>query len=163
MQRQDLAAVNDLARKIHTGYPEAPQVFEEKLQLFPHGCFVLQGADAVPDGYCFSHPWMRGLPPALDRLLGQLPPRPDTYFIHDLAINEALRGQGLAARLLPVMTTVAKRYGLGHMTLIAVNTSEEFWRRAGFAVTADPGLQRAVRSKYSDEAIHMEMQRDAFF
>jgi GNAT superfamily N-acetyltransferase len=162
MQRQDLAAVNDLARKIHPAYPEAPQVFEEKLQLFPHGCFTLHGADADLAGYCFSHPWTRGLPPALDRLLGQLPSDPDTYFIHDLAIDEALRGQGLATHLLPVMAAVAKCHGLEHMTLIAVNTSEKFWRKkAGFAVTADPVLQRAVRSKYSDQAIHMEMQFDA--
>ena len=161
MQRQDLTAVNELARKIHPKYPESPQVFEEKLQLFPHGCFTLQGDGAGLAGYCFSHPWTRGLPPTLDRLLGQLPSGPDTYFVHDLAIDEALRGQGHAAHLLPVMATVAKRHGLEHMTLIAVNTSEKFWSKAGFAVTADPALQRAVRSKYSDEAIHMEMKLDA--
>ena len=163
MQRQDLAAVNDLAHRIHPRYQEAPEVFEEKLQFFPDGCFTLQGADGGATGYCFSHPWMRGQPPALDRLLGQLPLRPDTYFIHDLAIDQALRGQGLAVRLLPVMATAAQRHGLGHMTLIAVNASEDFWSKAGFAVTADPALQRAVRSKYSDEAVHMEMQLDALF
>jgi GNAT superfamily N-acetyltransferase len=162
MQGRDLAAVNDLARKIHPKYPEAPEIFEEKVQLFPDGCFTLQGADAGLVGYCFSHPWTRGLPPALDRLLGRLPPDPDTYFIHDVAIDEALRGQGLAVRLLPVMATVAKRYRLEHMTLIAVNASEDFWRKAGFVVTADPALQRIVRSKYSDEAVHMEMPVGAF-
>jgi hypothetical protein len=47
------------------------------------------------------------------------------------------------------------------MTLIAVNASEDFWSKAGFTVTADPRLQRAVRSKYSEEAIHMEMQLGA--
>jgi hypothetical protein len=56
------------------------------------------------------------------------------------------------------MAAVAQRYRLEHITLIAVNASEKFWRKAGFAVTADPALQRTVRSKYSDEAVHMEMQ-----
>ncbi|HZO44395.1 MAG TPA: GNAT family N-acetyltransferase [Xanthobacteraceae bacterium] len=162
MRHDDLATVNDLARKLHPAYPEAPEVFDEKLRLFPQGCFTLQDADAGTAGYCFSHPWTRELPPALDRLLGRLPPRPDTYFVHDLAIDEALRGQRLAALLLPVLAAVAKCGGLEHMTLIAVNASEAFWRKAGFAVTADPTLQRAVRAKYSDEAVHMEMQLGAF-
>jgi GNAT superfamily N-acetyltransferase len=163
MRRRDLAAVSDLAGRIHIDYPEQPQVFEEKLQLFPHGCFTLQGADTSLVGYCFSHPWTRGLPPSLDRLLGQLPPRPDTYFIHDLAVDQTFRGKGGAALLLPVIATVTRLYRLEHMTLIAVNKSEGFWRRAGFVATADPELQRAVRSKYSDEVIHMEMPLDLFF
>jgi ribosomal protein S18 acetylase RimI-like enzyme len=161
MRRKDLAAVNDLARRVHPAYPESPEVFEEKLALFPDGCFVLQGNDASKAGYCFSHPWRRGLPPALDRLLGSLPPHPDTYFIHDVAIDDALRGQGYAALLLPVLATVAKREGITHMTLIAVSASETFWRKAGFAITADAALQRAARSKYSDEAEHMEMRLGA--
>lgn len=163
MRGEDLAAVNELAHKIHPAYPEAPQVFEEKLKLFPDGCFTLQGADAGLVGYCFSHPWTRGVPPALDRLLDQLPRSPDSYFIHDLAIDDTLRGHGLAARLLPVMATVAKRYRLEHMTLIAVNASAEFWSKAGFAVTPDPALQLAARSKYGGDAIHMGMQLGAFF
>jgi GNAT superfamily N-acetyltransferase len=159
MQHQDLATVSDLANRIHVSYPERPEIFEEKLRLFPHGCFSLQD-DASIAGYCLSHPWTRGLPPALDRFLGALPRAPNTYFIHDLAIDERARGTGLTASLLPMLTAVARLHRLSHMSLVAVNNREGFWRKAGFIETADQDLQRAVRSKYSEEAIHMEMALD---
>jgi hypothetical protein len=162
MQDTDLAAVSGLANRIHARYPERPEIFEEKLRLFPHGCFSLQDATSII-GYCLSHPWTRGLPPALDQLLGGLPQTPDTYFIHDIAIDERARGTGLTSGLLPVLTTVARRHRLSHVSLVAVNKSESFWRKAGFIETADHDLQRAVRSKYSDEAIHMEVELDSFF
>lgn len=159
MQRADLAAVNDLAAVLHPSYPEGPEIFEEKLRLFPDGCFALQTSTDIV-GYCFSHPWTRGLPPALNQLLGELPRAPNTYFIHDLAVDARARGQSVTSALLPVIATVAKQAGLNHMTLVAVNQSEGFWRKAGFTDTADQDLQRAVQSKYGDEAIHMEKQLD---
>jgi N-acetylglutamate synthase-like GNAT family acetyltransferase len=110
-----------------------------------------------------SHPWTRGLPPTLDQLLGGLPQTPDTYFIHDLAIDERAREMGLTSGLLPVLTIVARRHRLSHVSLVAVNKSEGSWRKTGFVETADQDLQRAVRSKYSDEAIHMEMALDSSF
>jgi GNAT superfamily N-acetyltransferase len=160
MQQSDLAAVSDLAYRIHARYPERSEIFEEKLRLFPHGCFTLQNGASII-GYCLSHPWTRGLPPALDRLLGGLPQTPDTYFIHDLAIDERARGAGLTAGLLSMLTTVARRHRLSHLSLVAVHKSEGFWRKVGFIETADHDLQHAVRSKYSDEAIHMEMELDS--
>jgi hypothetical protein len=162
MQPADLSEVSDLANRIHVRYPERPDVLGEKLRLFPQGCFCLQdGADVA--GYCLSHPWTHGLPPDLDRLLGSLPPAPDTYFVHDVAIDERARGTGLASGLLPVLTNVARLHRLRHMSLIAVNNSKDFWSKAGFAETADPDLQRAVRSKYGDEAVHMELALDRSF
>jgi GNAT superfamily N-acetyltransferase len=162
MQGSDLAAVSHLAASIHPAYPEDAEMFDEKLRLFPYGCLSLQdGADIV--GYCFSHPWTRGLPPALNELLGELPAMPDTYFIHDVAIDPRARGQGVTSTLLSVLVTVTRLCGLSHMTLIAVNNSEGFWRRAGFVATTDQDLQRSVRLKYSNEAIHMEMPIDRFF
>jgi len=163
MQEPDLAAVKDLSDRIHINYPEEAIVFEEKLRLFPHGCFTLERSDGEMVGYCFSHPWRKGLPPLLDTLLGNLPPDPNTYFIHDLAVAETHRGKGLAALLPPIIVIVARIYRLNHITLIAVNKSEGFWGKHGFAHTPDSALQQAVRARFSDEAIHMEMHLDRFF
>jgi GNAT superfamily N-acetyltransferase len=157
MAATDLAAVNGLADRIHINYPEEPIVFEEKLRLFPQGCFTLENRPSEIAGYCFSHPWVKGMPPQLDRLLGTLPASPTTYFVHDLALDERVRGKGLAAALIPTLVAVASLFRIPHMTLIAVNKSEGFWEKAGFGRTQDAALQQAVRAKYSDEAIHMEL------
>jgi GNAT superfamily N-acetyltransferase len=159
MHDRDLAAVATLADRVHTSYLERPEILEEKLRLFPHGCFSLHdGAGII--GYGLSHSWTRDLPPALDRFLGTLPQAPNTYFVHDLAIDARARGIGLTASLLPMLITVARLHRLSHVSLVAVNNSEGFWRKAGFIETADQDLQRAVRSKYSDEAVHMNMELD---
>jgi Acetyltransferase (GNAT) family len=163
MVGSDLPTINDLSDRIHINYPEEAVVFEEKLRLFPFGCFTLSGVGEAPVGYCFSHLWTRGMPPALDTLLDNLPDSPTTYFIHDLAVADSVRGRHLAIALLPVLVTVARLWRLNHMTLIAVNKSEGFWRKYGFENTPDDSLQAAVRSKYSDEAIHMELNLTPYF
>jgi GNAT superfamily N-acetyltransferase len=163
MRTDDLGPVNTLADRIHINYPEEPIVFREKLQLFPFGCFTLEAPNSDVAGYCFSHPWTRGMPPVLDTLLRKLPKRPSTYFLHDLAVDEPLRGKQMATMLFPILVTVARLWRLDHMMLIAVNKSEGFWLKRGFTVTPDNSLQEAVRAKYSDEAIHMELNVDLHF
>jgi hypothetical protein len=163
MVGSDLPTINDLADRIHINYPEDAIIFKEKLRIFPFGCFTLSAVGEPPVGYCFSHLWNRGMPPALDTLLGSLPDSPTTYFIHDLAVAELVRSQHLAMALVPVLVTVARLWRLTHMTLIAVNKSEGFWTKCGFQNTPDDSLQAAVRSKYSEEAIHMELNLTPFF
>src|SRR6201990_3109882 len=93
MSGADLAAVHDLSMRVHPNHPERAEVLAEKFRLFPSGCFVLETNGGVA-GYCFSHPWIRGAVPALDGLLGALPVMPTTYYVHDLTLDEVLRGQG---------------------------------------------------------------------
>jgi hypothetical protein len=121
------------------------------------GCFTLEEAGCGLKGYCFSHPWTKGMPPPLDTLLRKLPDAPTTYFIHDLALADSVRGKHKAIALFPLLLTVARLCRLYHMTLIAVNQSEGFWAKLGFTTTVDQGLQAAVRAKYSDEALHMDL------
>src|SRR4051812_5907909 len=93
MSADDLAAVHALSMRVHPNYPERAEVLAEKFKLFPAGCFVLEANDSIA-GYCFSHPWGKGTVPALDSPLGALPVTPTTYYVHDLTLGEALRGQG---------------------------------------------------------------------
>ena len=55
----DLAAIGDMADRVHTDLPERPEVFAEKMQLFPEGCFVLVSGRNIA-GYALSHPWRVG-------------------------------------------------------------------------------------------------------
>ncbi len=156
MKAADLAAVAALSTRVHPNYPERPEVLAEKFQLFPQGCFVLAAGVAIA-GYCFSHPWTKGAPPpALDGFLGQMPRDADSYFIHDLTLDAAMRGRSLAAILVPALMQAARNAKLRHMTLVAVNGSSPFWARMGFARTGDEAMQAAARAKYDAGAVHME-------
>ena len=131
MQADDLPAVNGIADRVHPAFPERPAIPAERLALYPNGCLVLERDGAVM-GYAVSHPW-HGKPPALDTLLGQLPITPATYYLHDLALLPAARGNGAAA--VAWLIRQAARENLATLSLVAVNDSVGFWQRQGFAVT----------------------------
>jgi GNAT superfamily N-acetyltransferase len=125
MQPGDLAAADALADAIYPDHYERPAVMAERLRLAPDSCFVLADGARLA-GYLVSHPWA-GPPPPLDSLLGALPATPDHHYLHDLALAPPGRGAGHAARLL-------RRFAaLPDIRLIAVGTSQPFWRRQGFA------------------------------
>ena len=161
MEPRDLAAVHALSAGVHPDYPERAEVLGEKFRLFPRGCFVLERGARIA-GYCFSHPWMADAPPALDSLLGALPATPATYFIHDLTIDETVRGQGHGRALVPDLLEAARSVGLLHVTLIAVNRRGPFWQAAGFSVTPGDALQVQARAKYGAGAVHMGRRLPGF-
>ncbi len=151
MRPDDLDAVERLGNAIHVEHPEAPEVFAERQNLCPDGCFVL----AVPEGltgYVISHPWSLGNPPKLNTLLGPLPARPDTWYIHDLALHDRARGTGAAPAIVTHLVTLAGAHRLPTMSLIAVGRSPGFWGRQGFAPTVLGGDKLA---SYGPGATHM--------
>jgi GNAT superfamily N-acetyltransferase len=150
----DLTAVYALSEILHPDYIERAAVLAEKLALFPEGCFVLAETHRAISGYCFSHPWLIGPPPALDRFFGTLPPAAATYFIHDLAIEPSLQGKGHAASLMANLVAVAMPFGC--MRLVAVKGSESFWSRMEFRAVDDPAMQSEAHAKYGDGAVMME-------
>jgi GNAT superfamily N-acetyltransferase len=155
----DLPGVHDLSVGIHPNFPERPEVFAEKLRLFPRGCFVLDAAAGEqPRGYCFSHPWLFGAPPALDTLLQALPEAAAAYFIHDLVVDASLRRRNLASAIVPRLIDIARDIRADRMMLVAVSGSEPFWIRTGFNRTPDWALQDATRAKYGAGAVQMERE-----
>src|SRR6201994_4413876 len=89
----DLIAVENVGDAVHPDYPEDRDIIGERLRLYPEGCLVLDGEQGVR-GYAVAHPWVFGRPPSLNTLLGQLPARADTFYIHDLALMPDARGLG---------------------------------------------------------------------
>src|SRR5207253_5442568 len=63
------APVARIATAAYADYYERPEVFAERLALFPDGCRVCV-ADARIAGYLLAHPGRFGAPPLLDSLLG---------------------------------------------------------------------------------------------
>ncbi len=137
------ADLDDVSRIAAAAHPEAlserPDVFAEKLGLFPRGCLAFALGERVA-GYAFSHPWMLGDAPALDAFLGALPESPDCLYLHDLAIAAEARGRGEAARAIASLTALAAAERLGALALIAVQGTDRFWTRAGFLDAPAPRL-----------------------
>ena len=127
------------------------------MKIFPDGCRIL--ADALPVVYLLSHPWTFGEPPKLNSLLGALPERPSTYYIHDLALLPEARGRGHAEMAIRDVIVIARRLGLESVSLVAVNDTTGFWRRVGFRVHDDPGLAARLRS-YDEQAAYMVLGLD---
>ena len=110
---------------------EVGDVFRQKLAAFPDGCLGYD-ADGNLAAYVFSHPW-RGLEPvSLHSTTLLIPPDPDCYYIHDLAVRASARGQGVGEALFRRLTEVAGALGLSTFALVAVQRSEDFWHRLGF-------------------------------
>jgi SAM-dependent methyltransferase/ribosomal protein S18 acetylase RimI-like enzyme len=153
MSVTDLPAVNALATRIHPAYPEDDTVFAERLRLYPAGCRVLEGEQGLV-AYVVSHPWRHKEPPALNALLGALPPQPSTFYIHDLALAPEVQGTGAGGVIVALLAGHASASGLSSMSLIAVNGSAGFWQRHGFEAVQDPLLDAKLRS-YGDDARFM--------
>lgn len=131
MLTADLPAVQAVADQVHVDYPEAPEIFANRLDLFPAGCFMAVGQDG-PLGYCIAHPGTLGAPPPLDTVLDGLPAVADCLYLHDVALLPAARGRGLGAALVARLEQVARSYGFTRIALTAVSNSDGFWQGLGF-------------------------------
>ena len=60
---------------------------------------MLADRQGLLHGYLVSHPWPAGAVPALNSLLGEIPPGTANWYIHDLALLPAGRGTGAAGRI----------------------------------------------------------------
>jgi len=153
MRDGDIAAVVEIANAVHPAYPEDEAIFRERLLLSPNGCFVLEQNGHL-SGYAISHPWLQGNPPPLNSLLGDLPAKPTSYLVHDLAILPESRGRGAGEILIALLIQEARSRNLTTLSLVAVNNSVPFWTRHGFQIAA-PALQKKVAS-YGDDARLLE-------
>jgi ribosomal protein S18 acetylase RimI-like enzyme len=145
----DLPAVIATAALVHPEHPEDDAVLAERLALAPEGCLVLERSGAVL-GYALSHPWA-GPPPALNRLLGGVPARPQAWYVHDLAILPGARGGGEGAAGAALLLARADGLGLPAL-LVAVSGSAPFWARLGFRAVAAAG------ASYGADAVVMRRE-----
>lgn len=161
MATTDLQHVLSIAAAVHLDFPESPAVFEERLFLFPQGCWVAvheNDNDALPYGYAITHPGIIGHPPPLDALLGSLPGNADCLYLHDVALLPAARQSGLGGALVQTARLLAQQEAMLRMALIAVNQSAPYWQQKGFLPygAISPALQHKLTS-YSDDAQYLVM------
>ncbi|KAI9698499.1 MAG: hypothetical protein M1836_004080 [Candelina mexicana] len=163
----DIETLTHIASQLHPSLPEAPEIFTERITLFPGGCLGLFEPTTTPSlcGYLISHPIKHHHPPSLNTLLllHDLPSSSDAdqYYIHDIAILPKFQGRGFAREgVTRVLETVAKRYR--STCLVAVYGTQGFWGRFGFGVgEGGEGLREKVRG-YGDEAVFLERENARF-
>jgi hypothetical protein len=113
MLASDISAAHALSGIVHPGFPEDRAVFEERLRLYPAGCYVLASDDTLK-GYALSHPYVTDCAPALNTLLGALPENCDTYYFHDIAILPEARGGQAGKAIVNLSENPCPRDGLRH-------------------------------------------------
>lgn len=149
----DLPAITAIAASIHPALPERPEVFAEKMRLYPDGCRVLVAGDDIA-GYGLAHPWKRHQIPPLDRFLERLPDDADCLYVHDIAVLPDRRG-GVARAYMTGIAELARASGIATLALVSVYTTRPLWERLGFRpVTADAALHVKLAS-YGEGATYM--------
>ena len=154
MRTADIPAVSRIAAVVHPLYPEGDAVFAERLRLYPAGSRVLIDETGAVQGYVVSHPWSHGVMPALDSLLGALPPAADSYYIHDIALLPQARGRGAAQDGITILAEHAACARFATMSIVAIAGTQAFWEQQGFRVVDLPSLTAKLAS-YDPAARYM--------
>ena len=149
----DLQAIDAIGNGIHLSLPERPEVFAEKLNLFPSGCRALIYSGEIV-GYGISHPWYLNKIPPLDTFLNVLPSQPDCIFIHDVVVMPRARSHGAAARFVQIIADVARERRISALALVSVYDTHPLWMKCGFEIVRRTDLSEKLQS-YGDTARYM--------
>ena len=131
--------------------PESEAVMRSKAVRGARTSFVaIDQQDAIV-AYCLAHPY----PPNQVAVLGtvdlrELEPTNNLY-LHDLAVQKASSGLGVAQTLFDHLTTVAQSTGYQTMSLVAVQQAAGFWTKLGFS----PSTHGTINDSYTGDATFM--------
>ncbi|MFJ2650296.1 GNAT family N-acetyltransferase [Streptomyces sp. NPDC087420] len=134
------------------GLSEERSALESRVRASPGTCFVIDAEQQLA-GYVLALPYPEHGYPDLTRAeetVAVRVPHPNLH-LHDLVIDEGLRGRGLAKTLLHHLLATARAEGYEQISLIAVNGSDTFWAANGF--TARHGV--APTESYGPGAVYM--------
>ena len=110
---------------------ESRTALASRHQLAPDCCWIAECEGKVR-GYLLAHPWQGEQPPQLDSPLPALPESCDLLFLHDMALSPAVRGLGIAPKLMDKALQYARQRGFRHASLVAVQGADRYWQRLGF-------------------------------
>lgn len=133
---------------------EPMALLADRLASAPALSFLLEDADGVY-AYLFCYPSQLGKVTRLgDRF--RLPAAPDCLYLHDLAVAPRAAGRGAGPRLVRAAWAAGRAQGLAHSALVAVQASQAFWERLGYArFAALAETERAPLDSYPGAACYM--------
>jgi ribosomal protein S18 acetylase RimI-like enzyme len=150
----DLSGMIEIAARIHPGLQERPEVFAEKMRLFPEGCRTLVAGEEIV-GYGLSHAWTLHQIPPLDDFLRELPRQPDCLYVHDVAVQPQFRGRRIADSYIRTITTLAQSAQISFLALVSVHGTDALWSRLGFRAVAPHAELRMKLRSYGETAKYM--------
>ena len=154
MRPTDIDAVVEVARLSFPDHFEDRACFQNRLALYPRGCFVLAEGDAAARGYLIAYPWKAESAPPLNTVIEGLPPQPDLIYLHDLALHPEARGGGVTGAIVERLAEQATEDGWPAVALVAVNDAVGFWSRHGF-VERPAEAMAAKLASYGADARYM--------
>lgn len=154
MTAADIDGVVEVARLSFPDHFEGRDCFENRLTLYPSGCFSLADPDGAVRGYLFAYPWRGESAPALNTVIAALPSDADRLYLHDLALHPEARGGGWTRPMVEQLAARAGAEGWPMVALVAVNDAAGFWGRLGFDVVDSPAI-RAKLLSYGPDARYM--------
>ena len=135
---------------------EPAAVLAARWQACPDTAWVALGPDGQVGAYLVACRSRRGYVTPLGAALAHHP-QADVMYLHDLAIGRALRGQGVAARLVGAAREAARVAGLQGLALVSVNDTVSFWQGFGLQpAPVDAGGEQALGT-YQGRAVYMVM------
>jgi GNAT superfamily N-acetyltransferase len=154
MAAADLDAVAEIALVCFPDHFEGRDCFENRLALYPTGCFVLAAGDGRPVGYLVAYPWRADAAPPLNCLIEAAPADAAVMYLHDLSILPEARGGGWSRPIVRRLADEARAAGWPAISLVAVNDATRFWEGHGFTV-ANPLGMAAKLASYGADARYM--------
>ncbi|PJI95504.1 ribosomal protein S18 acetylase RimI-like enzyme [Acidovorax sp. 69] len=136
------------------GFVEGGEVFARRLAS-PANCSLVLERDGQMCAYLAAYRTAWG---KITPLHGDFEAvaRPDTLYLHDMAVLPACAGQGLARALLQPLWAQAVEQGMRHSALVSVQGSQTYWERQGYAPQPlDDATQRAGLGGYGEGAVYM--------
>ena len=110
-------------------------------------------------GYIVAFPWKRGDIPKNNAPLGPIPTIQDCFYLHDIGIDPAYQGQGIAQLLLTALIEQAESKGLPCICLVAIEKAVGFWQKQNFnQIKLSPQMEKKLIESYGAGAQAMELE-----
>ena len=154
MRPTDIDAVVEVARLSFPDHFEDRACFQNRLALYPRGCFVLAESEGAARGYLIAYPWKAESAPPLNTVIEGLPGEPVVIYLHDLALHPEARGGGHTRPIVERLAAQATADGWPDIALVAVNDAAAFWNRLGFQAVDSPAMAAKLAS-YGADARYM--------
>lgn len=153
----DLPAALAIQSEVYPAFlRENLAAFASRLAVVPCYCLAATREERLV-GYMLAHGWPTGAPPPIGAVLQANPPS-EILFIHDLAVSSAGRGAAIGHQLVTRVSDLARRDGLRHAELIAVEGAAPYWQALGFSTAATTDELAAKVAAYGPAAQWMRKE-----
>jgi len=107
------------------------EAFARLIELFPDGAIGAFDDEGLC-GFIFGVPLIAGTTLDLREPLDRIPERADVFYVHDIAVANRCRGQGVGRVLAASLLELARAHGFNRAELVSVQGSAAFWAKFGF-------------------------------